>query len=168
MAVQETSKIALEKLKESPVTQDIFKAILDIGPTHNNRILEYLIQKEKQKPRRERRKWEISYITGRVHDLIHKHCLVRDIGPHRGIWHGKSKTYHIWAVVGDERGTAGWRPVPKGDIPKPRKHPAKIRAGIEQVREKVEKKIVNTMEYAPAGRRKTTVQTNQPLLFSKT
>lgn len=161
MPVQETSKIALEKLKDAPITQKVFEAILDIGPTHNNRILEYLIQKEKQRPHRERRKWQINQICGRVHDLIHMHSLVRDLGPHRGSWYGKAKTYHIWVVIGDSRQPVGWRPVSKKDIPRQGKSKTQIRAGLEQLREKVEQRIVNALECS----KKTTASSNQALLF---
>jgi len=141
MPVRETSKIALEKLKEAPTTQKIFEAILEIGPTHNNRILEFLNQKESFKPRNQRRKWQINEITGRVHDLIHKDCLVRDMGPHRGRWHGKPKLYNFRIVAEEDRKPAGWRPVPKEDLPKPTKPPAEIRAGLKEVRARIEKSI---------------------------
>lgn len=169
MSVQETSKIAFEKLKDSPTTQKIFEVILDIGPTHNNRILEYLIQKEKLKPRQQRRKWEINQITGRVHDLIHVHSLVRDLGPHKGSWHRQPKTYHLWIVAGDVRTPAGWRPAPKEDLPKPTKPPAETKAELNEIHSKAERPIIESLvDFRSAGRRRTTAPTEQGLLFSKT
>ena len=148
MPVRETSKIALEKLKESPVTQKIFKAILEIGPTHNNRILEFLNQKESFKPRGQRRYWQINQVCGRVHDLIHIYSLVRDLGPHRGRWHGQPKTYHLWVVAGDDREPVGWNPVPKEDLPKPTKSPADIKTGLNEVRARAEKPILQESLFA--------------------
>ena len=145
MSVQETSKIAFEKLKDSPTTQKIFEAILDLGPTHNNRILEYLNQKESYKPRLQRRKWQINQITGRVHDLIHLHSLVRDLGPHKGRWHSQPKTYHLWLVAGDERKPAGWRPVPKEELPKPTRPPSEIRAGLDKIQSKTERQMLQNL-----------------------
>jgi hypothetical protein len=156
MPVRETSKLALEKLKEAPTTQKIFEAILEIGPTHNNRILEFLIQKESFKPRPQRRKWEINQVCGRVHDLIHMYSLVRDLGPHRGRWHGSPKTYHLWIVIGDDRKPAGWRPVPKEALPKSTIPPAEIKSGLNEVKSKAGQQILNAVEGS------------QALLFSKT
>jgi hypothetical protein len=148
MSVQETSKIAFEKLKDSPTTQKIFEAILDIGPTHNNRILEYLNQKESFKPRGQRRKWQINQVCGRVHDLIHLHSVVRDLGPHKGRWHGKPKTYHLWIVAGDVRKPVGWRPVPKDGLPNPTIPPAVIKSGLKEVQSSAEKPILQKLLFA--------------------
>lgn len=142
MSVQDTSKISFEILKEAPITQKIFEAILEIRPTHNNRILEFLNQKEYYKPRPQRRKWEINQVCGRVHDLIHMYSLVRDLGPHRGRWHGSPKIYHLWIVAGDERKPAGWYPVPREDLPKPAIPPADIKTGLDEVRSKAERPIL--------------------------
>ena len=145
MPVRETSKIALEKLKESPVTHKIFKAILEIGPTHNNRILEFLNQKESYKPRRQRRKWQINQVCGRVHDLVHIYSLVRDLGTHGGRWHGQAKKDHLWIVAGDERKPVGWRSVPKEDLPKPTIPPADVKTGLNEVRTRAEKPILQKL-----------------------
>ena len=115
MTAQDTSKISLERLRDDlpRITQKIFDAMLDIGPTHNNRILEWLNQKESLKPRTQRRFWQINQVCGRVNDLVHIYSIVRDLGPHRGKWYGKSKIYHIWKIIGDEREPFGWEPVKK-------------------------------------------------------
>ena len=123
MPAQDTSKKAFEENWKSlgPKTQKIFDAMLDIGPTHNNRILEYLNQKELLKPRDQRLFWQINQITGRVNDLVHKYQIVRDLGAHRGMWHNKRKIYHIWLIIGDVRRPVGWEPVLKNEQPKTKK-----------------------------------------------
>lgn len=115
MSVQDTSKIALEKIRDKlpAITQKVFDVILDIGPTHNNRILEYLNQKESLKPRNQRRYWQINQVCGRVNDLVHIYRIVRDLRSHSGKWHGEPKKYHIWAVIGEDRKPVGWTPIPK-------------------------------------------------------
>lgn len=148
MPVRETSKIALEKLKDKPITQKVFEAILDLGPTHNNRILEYLNQKESFKPRRVRRYWQINQVCDRVNDLVNIFTVVKDMGPHKGNWHGQPKTYHLWAVIGEDRKPAGWRPVPKEGLPKPTKPPAEIRAGLNEVQAKAEQPILQKLLFA--------------------
>lgn len=117
MPVRDTSKEALEKIQQRlpRIAQRVFKAILEIGPTHNNRILEYLNQKEAAtlKPKYLKRKWQINQICGRVNELVHTYCIVEDLGPHRGTWYGEKKTYHLWRVIGDERRPIGWISVPE-------------------------------------------------------
>lgn len=153
MPVRETSKITVEKLKEKPKTQKVFEAILELGPTHNNRILEFLNQKESFKPRGQRRYWQINQVCGRVHDLVNKDCVVRDLGPHKGRWHGQPKTYHLWAVIGENQKPAGWTPIPKENLPKPIKRLAKIRAVDVRLKHGVKSL--------------STVKAEQALLFSK-
>ena len=115
MTTQDTSKKAFEDNSKTlgPKTQKIFDAMLEICPTHNNRILEYLNQKEMHKPRDQRCFWQINQITGRVNDLVHKYQIIRDLGPHRGLWHGQKKVYCIWAVIGENQIPAGWEKVQK-------------------------------------------------------
>lgn len=116
MTVQDTSLIAFEKLREQlePDEQAVFEILLELGPTHDRRILEALNQKEQAtlKPRCQKRIWEINSVTGRRNALVGEYNIVRDLGPHRGTWRGQKKNYHIWAVAGDERGAPpGWEPV---------------------------------------------------------
>lgn len=128
MPVRETSKIALEKIKGKigADEQVVFELLLELGPTHDRRILEALNQKERKskKPKSQQRTWEIMSVTGRRNRLLGR-GFIRDLGPHKGSWHGKSKKYHIWAVVGDDRDPAGWTPVPRKK-PKPRFEFAKV------------------------------------------
>ena len=116
MTVRDTSREALEKIqpKLPRITQRVFEVILEIGPTHNNRILEYLNQKEQAtlKPKYLKRKWQINQVCGRVNELVHTYCIVEDLGPHRGAWYGEKKTYHLWRVIKDERRPIGWMPIP--------------------------------------------------------
>jgi len=138
MAVRDTSRESLEKLQQKlpRITQRVFEALLDIGPTHNNRILEYLNQKEQAtlKPRYLKRKWQINQVCGRVNELVHTHCIVEDLGAHKGNWHGEKKTYHLWRVIGDERRPIGWIPVPEKTAA-PVKSIAKRRVHLQEIRE---------------------------------
>jgi hypothetical protein len=149
MAVQDTSKKALDNTQKSlgNKQQIIFEALLEIGPSHNNRILEYLNQKESLKPRGQRKFWQINQVCGRINELINEKQIVRDLGPHRGFWHGQSKTYHIWAVIGENQNPFGWVPVPKENS-RLRKSHAEIRAGLKEVRAKVEKRILQKSLFA--------------------
>ncbi|GAH43986.1 unnamed protein product, partial [marine sediment metagenome] len=107
----------------------------DLGPTHNNRILEYLNQKEMmtRKPRFLKRKWQINQVCGRVNDLVKIYCIVEDLGPHKGTWYREKKTYHLWRAIGDERKPAGWTPVPEKTTG-PVKSPAEQGAPLQQTR----------------------------------
>ncbi|MHC4397775.1 MAG: hypothetical protein ACYS1A_19190 [Planctomycetota bacterium] len=168
MPVLDTSKEALEKIRSKlpRITQQVFEAILDIGPTHNNRILEYLNQKEMAtlRPGRQKRKWQINQITGRVNDLVHKHCIVEDLGPHKGTWYREDKTYHLWRAVGDQRQPKGWMPVPEGEK---KRTPAGRRAHLQRAREATHARLVRMVEFRPLSRRKATSATGQRLLFAK-
>lgn len=168
MPVLDTSKEALEKIRSKlpRITQQVFAAILDIGPTHNNRILEYLNQKEMAtlRPGHRKRKWQINQICGRVNDLVHTYCIVEDLGPHKGTWYRENKTYHLWRVIGDERGPIGWTPVPGGEK---KRTPAGRRAHLRRAREATHAKLVRMVEFRPLSRRKATIATGQGLLFAK-
>lgn len=113
--VKETSLVALEQLKATKHVapdQGVVIAILEeIGPAHDLRILEALNQKEKAtlKPRRQRRVWTINSVCGRRNELVEL-GVVFDLGPHRGLWRGLKKLYHIWKLLGDQRLPAGWEP----------------------------------------------------------
>ena len=114
MAVRDTSLIALERIKDKlePDEQAVFEILLELGPTHDRRILEALNQKEKAtlKPKKQKRRWEINSVTGRRNALLGMGAI-DDLGPHRGTWHGAPKTYHIWRLRGDLRELIGWKPV---------------------------------------------------------
>lgn len=113
--VKETSLLALKSLRATKhIARDqaaVIGILEEIGPTHDLRILEALNQKEKTtlKPKRQRRVWTINSVCGRRNELVEL-GVVFDLGPHRGIWRGRKKLYHIWKLLGDERMPAGWTP----------------------------------------------------------
>lgn len=149
MAVRDTSRESLEKIQQKlgRITQRIFKALLDIGPTHNNRILEYLNQKEQAtlKPRYLKRKWQINQVCGRVNELVHTHRIVEDLGPHKGNWHGEKKTYHLWRVIGDERRPIGWISVPEKTADSDRSYTER-RAHLQEIREKAGQPVLARLD----------------------
>jgi len=112
--IRDTSLEALEqnKVQLGADEQRVFEVLLAYGPNHDRRLLEILNQKEAQKPRKSRRKWEINQVTGRRNGLLAK-GYIRDLGKFKGLWHGKKKKYHFWAVNGDTRLPVGWQLVPK-------------------------------------------------------
>jgi len=120
--VRDTSLRALKENGESlGIDQQlVFEAIIELGPTYDKRILEYLRQREAQKSRCNRRPklWETSDVTGRRNELTKK-CmidnqgLVIDLGAYYGgDWAGnkfKIKKYHFWAARNDPTPVpAGW------------------------------------------------------------
>jgi len=145
--------MAYEKIKEKlcGTTQQVFCAILDLGPTHNNRILEYLHQQESLKPRACRRLWQINQVCGRVNDLVNKHAAVIDLGPHRGFWYGDEKTYHLWRVRGDNREPAGWMKIERA-LPKPKRPWPQRKANLDRIRAEGEDSVVKKMAASEAGR----------------
>jgi len=149
MAVRDTSREALEKIRlELPrITRQVFEAILNLGPTHNNRVLEYLNQKEQAtlKPRYLKRKWQINQVCGRVNELVHTHRIVEDLGPHKGTWHGEKKTYHLWRVIGDERKPIGWIPAPEKPAEHFRSH-AEQREHLQEIREEAGRPILARLD----------------------
>lgn len=101
--MQDTSKEAFEKLRESgaanTLRQKVFEAFLEAGPFHNLRLLEYLRQKELQRPKVNRIDWTRSNAWPRVTELAGPAFnLLRDLGAFRGKWYGKKKTLHFWGV----------------------------------------------------------------------
>lgn len=111
MPVRETSLIALEELKGrlEPNQWKVYEILSEIGPAHDQRILEALNQKEQlaDKPKRYKRIWAINQVTGRRNELVGLQ-LVKCLGQYSGIWNGRKKTYCFWAVQGDLRQPAGW------------------------------------------------------------
>ena len=128
----------------------ILEAIWELGPTHNNRILEYLNQKEKFKPRRQRRTWQINQVCSRVNDLVNVYSVVADIGRHKGKWYGKNKTYHIWRAVDDKREPDGWNRLPDKEQ-RQRKPPAQILARRADRLADAVKPVLTAMAASEAG-----------------
>jgi hypothetical protein len=115
-AVKDTSLMALEKVNKrlEPDQQAVLEILEEIGPAHDLRILEALNQRESKtlRPKRFKRHWEINQVTARRHELVNILGLVRDIGKFKGNWYGESKTYHFWAVHGDNRQPSAWERLP--------------------------------------------------------
>lgn len=155
MAVRDTSLLAYKEILKrlEPDEQKVFEILLELGPTHDQRILEALNQKEQAtlKPKRKKRTWTINSVTGRRNGLLGKGA-VTDLDTHRGYWHSAKKTYHIWRVTGDKREPIGWTPVPKEDLPKPAKKPVEVKAHIEQIRQKATGPILQKLKVSEAGR----------------
>jgi hypothetical protein len=120
--VRDTSLRALEESKVilGADQQEVFEALIELGPTYDNRILEYLRQKESIKSRDKRRPnlWEKSDITGRRNQLMRK-CqignqgIVVDLGSYfcKTIIRNKLKIkkYRLWAIRYEQRPVpAGW------------------------------------------------------------
>jgi len=111
MTVQESSKMALEEYREilNGDKQAVFEAIVDLGPVHNKKLLEYLNQREMQKPKHLRRKpegWHMNMINGRTNDLIAMKAIV-DRGVWKVVWYGREKKYVHWSVWGETRQVPG-------------------------------------------------------------
>lgn len=144
MTIRDTSLIALEQIKDklNHDEQLVFEILLELGPCHDRRILEALNQKESMKPSRQRRKWEINSVTGRRNGLVVKEA-VRDLGPHKGLWDGKVKTYHFWKVRDDDRAVPpGWSPVPKASRPVPRRSRIEADNYLQQIKQKAEAPVL--------------------------
>lgn len=115
--LRDTSLRALDQSAEKlgADQQIILEVFIELGPTHDNRVLGYLRQGEIKKPRDQRRKnpWETRDVTGRRNQLMRK-CqidnegLIVDRGAFFGWCNGMIKKYHFWAVRYDIR------PVPHG------------------------------------------------------
>lgn len=147
MSVKDTSLEALEKYKEQLKgdAQKVFEILLELGPTHDRRILEALNQKEQKtlKPRYEKRKWEINSVTGRRNDLVGLGAI-EDLGPHVGFWHGQKKTYHIWRVRGDNREPIGWK-LKEIEARPQRKSRQQIEQHITEIQNKVAQPILQKL-----------------------
>jgi hypothetical protein len=113
MPVRDTSLMAYEQIRKQLRLMQwrVFEVLALTGPAHDLRILEVLNQQEKQSPRETRRIWHINEVTNRRGELVEL-GLVKDLGKHHGSWYGRKKTYHIWAVQGDNRQPAGWVRLP--------------------------------------------------------
>lgn len=123
MTVRDTSLAEFEKIKARLPNdeQRIFAILEECGPLADIMILEKLNQAERAKfPRASKpRTWAINQITGRRNRLVGLGVVI-DLGPHRGVWNGRKKTYRIWRVRGDKRLPVGWVPV---ELPKPAEKP---------------------------------------------
>lgn len=101
--LRDTSLAAFENLLASGqltgLKLAVYRAICDIGPVHNLRLLEYLQQKERvdNKPAN-RIDWTRSNCWPRVTELVAGGCVV-DAGAYHLNWLGRNKTLHIWYVA---------------------------------------------------------------------
>jgi len=140
MSVKDTSIIALEELRKTSMGKDqqaVFEALLEIGPTHDQKIMEYLNQQEQTKRREERRLWTINNITGRRNQLIDK-GIVHGMGPYRVQWYGKEKTYHIWSLRYDSRSPIGIAGVMCSDAEHKARKAAKRQKRIDELKRQFE------------------------------
>jgi len=118
MPIRDTSREAFEQLAGSGAKETlrelVFAAVLDIGPVHNLRLLEYLQQREKQKLKKGRITWTTNNAWPRVTYLVAMGSL-RNLGTFRGVWEGKKKTLHFWAAGGQGENDIppGWVKVKK-------------------------------------------------------
>ena len=178
MTVRDTSLIAYYREVRKglePKERMVLRVLMQLGPVHDRRLLQALNQKEKQKPKRFRRVWEINQVTGRRHGLYGK-GIVEDLGVHRGIWNGKAKGYHIWRVIDDARQPVGWVKLEDNKLPAEHKPPTEIKRQKAERTERVQRPILNRLAASEAGRvlqacrkvrgRKQTRQTKQGLLFA--
>ncbi len=118
-------------LKEANITLDrlislnadydaVYNMIEQLGPCHNNRILEALQQAQKRMAVKDRRAtvWVSNNVWNRVNELINKLGLVRDLGRHKGVWQGRNVSFNFrkivgdMAQVGDTQESAGWERLP--------------------------------------------------------
>ncbi len=84
----------------------VWRAILDLGPTHDLRLQEYLEQAESLKRKKYRRQWPINVVTGRRYKLALKGHIIFS-GYYRCVWNGKTKVRKFWALSADKREPAG-------------------------------------------------------------
>jgi len=112
MGVRDTSLETFTQIRERlpEACRPVLEVLWELGPMHNNRILEALNQREAAtcKPKDQKRHWQINQVAGRVNDLVHKYGVVRDLGRHIGQWKGKAASYHFWRVAGDTREPVGF------------------------------------------------------------
>jgi len=155
MAVRDTSLIALERIKDrlEPNQQAVYEILLELGPTHDRRILEALNQKEQVtlKPKAKKRTWEINSVTARRNDLLNMGLII-DLGSHKGTWRGDNKTYHIWRITGDDRQPIGWKPMKL----KVKKAPSpqeiqQCKEHIQQIRQRAEQPILEKIRVHEAA-----------------
>lgn len=129
MTVTATSREAYEKRygKLNTDLDAVYCMIEQLGPTHNNRILEALQQAQKKLLRDQRRKteWVSNNVWPRVNNLINIQRLVVDMGRYRGRWKNRNVSFNFRRVVGDMRepDPAQWEKVEP--VPKKHKPPTK-------------------------------------------
>jgi hypothetical protein len=115
MAISPTSQIAFNAIKDKleALEQEIWLALDELGPVHDLRLQEYLIQKEKLKPKNERRIWPdgsiwpINAVTPR-RGALEKKGQVEFAGYYRCLYNGKTKIRKFWRLSSDKREPAGW------------------------------------------------------------
>ena len=120
--VTESSRKAYEKRygKLNADYDAVYNMIEQLGPCHNNRILEALQQAQKRMAVKDRRAtvWVSNNVWNRVNELINKLGLVRDLGRHKGVWQGRNVSFNFrkivgdMAQVGDTQESAGWERLP--------------------------------------------------------
>lgn len=98
----ENSRQYFDELKSSGALSrlelEVFAAVIDIGPVHNLRLLEYLQQKEAVNKRKaDRIEWTRSNCWPRVTSLTSNGHLI-DLGAYRVTWGCKVKTLHVRSV----------------------------------------------------------------------
>ena len=112
MSVTETSREAYEKVMAHPDRDlaEVLAMIEELGPCHNNRILEALQQAEKQRPRKKRRgcPWVSNNAWPRVTELMIMGVVV-NMGQYRGVWNGRNVSFNFRRVAGEDRAVPpGW------------------------------------------------------------
>ncbi len=126
--IRETSKLAFDAISAGPaggvktrLRDLVLASIIEIGPVHNLRLLEYLQQKEKLKKKADRIEWTRSNCWPRVSDMTAIGGAVTDLGAFRGTWRGKKKTLHFWAVSGQSNKIPpGWEKLDRKPATKPK------------------------------------------------
>ncbi len=144
MTVTETSKEAYERVMAHPDRDlaEVLAMIEELGPCHNNRILEALQQADKQRPRKKRRGcvWVSNNCWPRVTDLMMLRVVV-NMGQYRGVWEGRNVSFNFRRVGGDGR------PVPPGWVKVPPQFRSKLTRGSQEISDKL------AMAASAAGRK---------------
>ena len=112
MAVTEASREAYERVRDdlNHSQAAVLAMIEELGPCHNNRLLEALQQADKAKPRRQRRPvaWVSNNAWPRVTELMMLRVVV-NMGKFRGVWNGRACSMNFHRVSGDDRSVPpGW------------------------------------------------------------
>jgi hypothetical protein len=156
--VRNTSLLAFEKLRRSGQLSECQSRLLqileEIGPSHDLRILEALNQQEQVtlKNPRNKKVWQINVVTSTRNQLMSM-ALIHDIGVFCGIWQGRRRARHFWAVSGETR------PVPPGWTKveiflkqrTPRTSPCMVRICAQVLRRQQRKKSAGAATSEPAG-----------------
>ncbi len=112
MSVTETSIEVLDKVRGS-LNRDqriVLAMIEELGPCHNNRILEALQQADRAKKRVDRRSvgWVSNNAWPRVYDLLLVGVVI-DMGKYKGVWDGRNVSFNFRRIAGDARAVPpGW------------------------------------------------------------